>query len=179
MKWSTQPLQPLSELHLKHTYATIPTSAQTKHQPAFIWCRGRWAGGRGVLSFPYPTGFLTATVNTGPLKGHTVCHPWAPVRSSPLININDHCTKWSHWLLTRGVEDGNGGSSTAGAMGKQRPNLKKSGRCLWHMDLLSLKRTQCIRIPHDFDCLVLTLDSGVRSATAGSFNSDHIGHPLE
>lgn len=64
--------------------------------------------GGGAL-FPYPTGFLTATVNTGPLKGHTVCHPWAPARSSPLININGHCTKWGHWLLTRGVEGGGEG----------------------------------------------------------------------
>lgn len=43
---STQPLEPMSGLHLKAETSggIIPASAQTKHQPAFIWFRGRWAG---------------------------------------------------------------------------------------------------------------------------------------
>lgn len=99
--------------------------------------------GGGTL-FPYPRGFLTATVNTGPLKGHTVCHPWAPARSSPLININGHCTKWGHWLLTRGVWRIRGravplnaarGSSAVGPW--ENRTWKKSGPYSWHMDLLS------------------------------------------
>lgn len=77
--------------------------------PACFHLLKRKMGG-GAL-FLCSTGFLTASVNTGPLKGHTVCHPWAPARSSPLININGHCTKWGHWLLTRGVEDGREGCS--------------------------------------------------------------------
>lgn len=52
----------------------------------------------------YPTSILTATVNMG-LKDH----PLTPARISLLININGHCTKWGHWLLTRGVKVGGGG----------------------------------------------------------------------
>lgn len=70
--WRVVGLQGL-ELPLKAKInGILPTSAPAKHRPAFIWFRGR--GGGGALS-PYPTGFLTATVNIGPLKGHSVCHP--------------------------------------------------------------------------------------------------------
>ena len=42
---SAQLLGLLSELHLKaKPYGILPTSARAKHQPAFIWLRGRWAG---------------------------------------------------------------------------------------------------------------------------------------
>ena len=43
-------MQLLSELHLKaKPYGILTTSAQAKHQPAFIWLRGRWAGALSSL----------------------------------------------------------------------------------------------------------------------------------
>lgn len=97
---STQLLKPMPVLHLNlmvsYQHLLRPNSSLLLFGLKKDGRRG-WVEGS---AFPYPNGFLTDTVNTGPLKGHTVCHPWAPARSSPLININGYCTKWG--LLTRG-----------------------------------------------------------------------------